>query len=269
MEAERTASQPESQSTSRQGSSTSQELIRRAPSGFLWYQAFIFWLFISNWLVTLVVRRTLSLDEAGVYGLVIGAANLAVYIASLGLGNAAAVFLPRALAEGGPGHAMAVALRLIVARLPAVVVLAAAVLWGLPLLANLLASINLPGATSLDQTLSDPRLTAHRLVLVAYLIGYGMTNLLAALLTALLRTKTVFLVNSLVQLAQIGLMYFVIVRLRAGADGAILAQALPVGLASLAYGFWLQRLLADHARPARAPAMGPILRLGIATALSD
>jgi O-antigen/teichoic acid export membrane protein len=246
-----------------------QDLIRRAPSGFLWYQAFIFWLFISNWLVALVIRRTLPLAEAGTYGLVIGAANLAVYLASLGLGNAASVFLPRALAEEGPGQAMAIAVRLIATRFAAVVALAAAILWGLPLVTALLAAANLPGTADLVQGLRDPLLTSHRVVLVVYLIAYGIANLLAALLTALLRTRTVFFANSVVQLATIALTYYFVVHLHAQADGAIVAQALPVMLATVVYAIALRHILANHQRAVSAPHMGPVLRLGIATALTD
>jgi O-antigen/teichoic acid export membrane protein len=245
------------------------DLIRRAPSGFLWYQAFIFWLFISNWLVGLVIRRTLPLAEAGTYGLVIGAANLTVYLASLGLGNAASVFLPRALAEEGPGRAMAVAVRLIATRIAAVAVLAVAILWGLPLVTALLATANLPGSADLVHGLRDPLLTSHRIVLVIYLVAFGMANLLAALLTALLRTRTVFFANSVVQLATIALTYYFVAHLHAQADGAIYAQALPVMLAAVVYAVALRRILANHQRSVDAPPMGPILRLGIATALTD
>ncbi|HEV2239182.1 MAG TPA: hypothetical protein VGR57_21180, partial [Ktedonobacterales bacterium] len=256
-------------SAPREETATEQDLIRRAPSGFLWYQAFIFWLFISNWLVALVVRRQLSLAEAGIYGLVIGAANFAVYLASLGLGNAASVFLPRALAEEGPGQAMAIAVRLIAARVAAVTAVAVAVLWGLPLLTSLLATANLPGTADLVHGLRDPLLTTHRVVLVVYLVAYGIANLLAALLTALLRTRTVFFANSVVQVGAIALTYFFIVYLHAGADGAIYAQAVPVVVASVVYALALRMALMNHARAVKTPRMGPILQLGIATALAD
>jgi O-antigen/teichoic acid export membrane protein len=255
--------------TPRDEQARDQDLIRRAPSGFLWYQAFIFWLFISNWLVGLVIRRTLPLAEAGTYSLVSTAANFAVYLASLGLGNAASVFLPRALAESGPGQAMAIAVRLIATRLTAVVVVAGAVLWGLPLLTSVLTTANLPGASDLVKGLRDPLLTSHRVALVAYVIAFGIANLLAALLTALLRTRTVFLVNTVVQAGTIALTYFFIVQLHSQADGAIYAQALPVIVECVIYAIALRQVMANHARTSKAPRMGPILQLGIATALAD
>jgi O-antigen/teichoic acid export membrane protein len=246
-----------------------QDLLRRAPSGFLWYQAFIFWLFISNWLVGLVIRRTLPLAEAGTYSLVSTAANFAVYLASLGLGNAASVFLPRALAEKGPSQAMAIAVRLIATRIAAVAAVACAVLWGLPLLTTVLITANLPGTSDLVKGLRDPLLTSHRVALVAYLVAFGIANLLAALLTALLRTRTVFLVNTVIQACTIALTYFFIVQLRAAADGAIYAQALPVIVESAIYAIALRQVMANHARPTKPPRMGPVLQLGIATALAD
>jgi O-antigen/teichoic acid export membrane protein len=164
---------------------------------------------------------------------------------------------------------MAIAVRLIATRVATVIAVAAAILWGLPLLTTLLDTASLPGTAGLVQGLHDPLLTSHRVVLVVYLVAYGIANLLAALLTALLRTRTVFFANSVVQVGAIALTYFFIVHLHARTDGAIYAQALPVVVASVVYAFALRMALAHHARAAKAPRMRPILQLGIATALAD
>lgn len=250
----------------------SQSLVRRAPSGFLWNQAFSLWLYISLLLYELVVRRSLPLHETGIWDLASTAANLGIYVASLGLTSAAAVYIPRALAEGGPGEAMAVAVRLVVIRLGAVVVVAAAILWGLPALAALLAQIGIPGMSSLSQSLNDPVLMQHRLVIAASVVGTGMANLMAALLTAVLRTLTVFIVGGLAQLATVVLAYVFIRPLGGGADGALSALVLPSAAAAVVYAFVLSRVLSGTGpavSTARGKFTGPMLKLGIASWLAD
>jgi O-antigen/teichoic acid export membrane protein len=246
-----------------------EELLHRAPSGYLWNQIFSIWLYVSLLLYELVVRRSLPLSEAGVWDLASAASNLGVYVASLGMTNAAAVYLPRALAEGGSSRAMTVAVRLVLARMGAVVVVAGAILWGLPAFAGVLASTGVPGAHGMASSLNDPTLQAHRLVIAASVVGTGMANMMAALLTSLLRTRAVFVVGGLGQLAVVVLAYVFIRLLGGGADGALGALVLPSAVAALAYAFLIRRVL-RNARPTSAPGlMRPMLSLGLASWMAD
>lgn len=244
-------------------------LVRRAPVGFLWNQAFSFWQFFSLFLYQLVITRALSPTLKGVYEQVLTPANFAVYLAALGLESAGAVYLPRALAEGGPGRALAVALRLVAVRILAVALVAAGVLWGLPALASLLAGSRVPGTADLARHLNDPALLAHRLALAAYVVGVGLANLMAALLTAVLRTRVVFLVGSLGQLASIGLAVALVAFLHGGPDAAVYALALPNALLAGVYLFALRRILAAPLVRMRQRVLGPMLRLGSAAWLAD
>src|SRR5580765_1323699 len=74
------------------------QLMRRAPTGYLWNQAGSIWLFVSLLLFEVVIRRSLSKSETNVFDLVSTIANLGFYLASLGLSSAGNVFIPRALA---------------------------------------------------------------------------------------------------------------------------------------------------------------------------
>lgn len=252
-----------------EASSRSEDLIHRAPSGYLWNQAFSLWLFLSLFLYQIVITRLLPPAEKGVYELVLTPANFAVYLAALGLESAGSVYLPRVLAEGGPRQAMSITLRLVGVRLAAVLAIAGTVIWGLPALANLLEVLALPGSASLAHTLSHPVLLGHRVALAGYVVGVGLANLAAALLTALLRTRVVFIVGGIAQALSIGLAYMLVGPLHRGADGALAAMALPAGLIAIAYTIALFRIL--KARPARLGQrmLGGMLQLGIAAWLAD
>src|SRR5262245_14730408 len=93
-----------------------ENLIRRAPGGYLWNQAYNFWTFATLFLHQIIITNNLSLAERGVFEPVKTFALLGVYIAALGLDSAGSVYIPRALAEGGPARAAAVALRLLLIR---------------------------------------------------------------------------------------------------------------------------------------------------------
>lgn len=266
---------PHNQAEGAEAGDGRQELMHRAPSGFLWFQAFILWLFLANLLSQIVVRHTLSGPEAGVFSLVASTANFAVYLAQLGLGNAAAVYIPRAIAEGRPRQALAVATRLIFIRLGAVLLIAVTVLWALPWLVGLLALTGLPVAVSLGHTLNDQTLRGHSVALAGYVIAFGMSNLLQGLMTAVLRTRIVLILSSVTQVTALVLTYVFTGPLHGGPDGAILAQALPVAGLVVAYALVLRHTLTGY--PAgggqrsddKPPHMGPVLRLGLATWLSD
>ncbi|HEY7779372.1 MAG TPA: hypothetical protein VIC85_04085 [Ktedonobacterales bacterium] len=244
-------------------------LVHRAPSGYLWNQAYSLWLGVSLVIFDVVLRRSLSLPAAGAYVLANNAANLGIYLASLGLTSAAAVYIPRALSQGGPGLAMTVALRLVTIRVAAVAAVAIGALWGLPLVTTLLAQASLPGAAGFAQAFGDPRVLDHRVVIAGTIIGTGIAALLASVLTALLRTRVVFIVGGLSQLLVVILAYIFIHVLGAGVDGALGALVLPPTCAAVVYAFVIRSTLAAP-RVSLTPALlSPMLRLGMASWLAD
>lgn len=244
-------------------------LVHRAPSGYLWNQAYSLWLGVSLVIFDVVLRRSLSLPDAGAYVLANNAANLGIYLASLGLTSAASVYIPRALSKGGPGLAMTVTLRLVAIRVAAVAAVAVGVLWGLPFATSMLAQLAVPGASGLAQAFGDPRVLDHRVVIAGMIIGTGIAALLSAVLTALLRTRVVFIVGGLSQLLVVVLAYVFIHVLGGGVDGALGALVLPPTCAAVVYAFVIRSALAAP-RVAMAPALlSPMLRLGMASWLAD
>jgi O-antigen/teichoic acid export membrane protein len=246
-----------------------QELIQRAPSGYLWNQAYSLWLYLSLFFFQLVITRLLPVDEKGIYELILTPANFAVYLAALGLESAASVYVPRALVESGAAEASAVALRLLVVRILAVAAVAAGIIWGLPALAQLLTATGLPWLADPARQLVSPVLSAHRLVMATYVVCTGLANLLGALLTALLRTRLVFFLGGLAQLLSVGAAYVVVGPLHGAAGGALLALSLPAGVLSVAYVVALARALGT-----RRAGMGPhvlrgMLSFGLTVWLAD
>src|SRR5579884_2340575 len=67
----------------------SAELLRRAPSGYLWNQLYSFWTYLALLLQSLVITQALKPDEKGIYTLIERPAVFLVYVAALGLDSAA------------------------------------------------------------------------------------------------------------------------------------------------------------------------------------
>jgi O-antigen/teichoic acid export membrane protein len=246
-----------------------QELIRRAPSGYLWNQAYSLWLYLSLFLFQLVITHLLTPDEKGVYELILTPANFAVYLAALGLESAASVYLPRALVERGHAEAAAVGLRLLVVRLLAVVLVAAGVIWGLPALAHLLAATGLPWLAGQASELGSPILLANRLVIAVYVLATGLANLLGALLTALMRTRLVFALGGIAQLLTVAVAYVFVGSLHGNAGGALLALSAPSSGLAVAYAVALARTLGRPSLAAGREAMRGMLRFGMTVWLAD
>src|SRR5215468_1007487 len=135
-----------------------ERLIRRGPAGYLWNQAG------SVWLFEVILRRSLPQNETNVFDAVATVANLGFYVASLGLTSAGTVYLPRALVEGGPEQARTLALRLVITRVAAALVVGAAIAWSIPTLTTAAASAPWQPLRELADGFIAQALIAHRLV---------------------------------------------------------------------------------------------------------
>jgi O-antigen/teichoic acid export membrane protein len=251
------------------GGDEATQLLRRAPSGYLWNQAYSFWTFFALFLHSLVITNALSTDEKGVYALIEGPAVFAVYLAGLGLDTAATTYLPRAFAEGGRPRAVGVALRLIVLRLLGVLVVAGAVLAGLPAIAALLTRFQLPGADRVTAIVEDPRAVAHLSSIAGYIVAVGLVNILGSLLTALLRTRIIFIVGVTAQTLTIAFAWGLVIFAHTGADGALWALTIPNAVMAVIYAVALFRALGLHRASAGSGVTVGMLRLGMAAWLSD
>jgi O-antigen/teichoic acid export membrane protein len=245
------------------------QLIQRAPTGYLWNQAGSIWLFLSLLLFEVIIRRTLTPSETNIFDLVSTIANLGFYIASLGLSSAGNVFLPRALAEGGPALALSLARRLIALRLSLGIVVGAVFVWGLPALVSLVDGSGWRPGIAIADSVTMQAMIEHRVVIAAYLVCTGMSTLLSNLLIALIYTRIVFIVNSIGQLVLLGLCFVLIGPLGLGVDGAIAAQALPAVFVAIVFLFALRRVLPARANGKGYPILRPTLRLAVASWLAD
>ena len=250
-------------------SETGEELIRRTPMGYMWNQAGAIWLFLSLLIFEVVIRRSLPKGETNDFDLVSTIANLGYYIASLGLASAGTVFLPRALAEGGPSLALSLANRLAAIRLALGVIVGAAIVWGLPALAALVDGMGWPQGSAFVHSYAMQTVLNHRIVIAAYVLCVGISTLLSNLLIALVYTRIVFIVGSLGQLLLLALAYVFVHPLDQGVDGAIAAQVAPAAIIAVIFAFTIRHVLKAKPSSKGHRMLRPTLRLGVAAWLAD
>ena len=250
-------------------SESGEQLIRRAPTGYLWNQAGSLWLFLSLLLFEVVIRRSLPPSETNIFDLVATIANLGFYIASFGLASAGTVFLPRALAEGGPSLALSLANRLVAIRFTLSLIVGAALVWGLPELIRLVDNAGWQPGIDLSRSFTIQAMLDHRFVIAAYVVCIGVSTLLSTLLIALVYTRVVFIIGGLGQLVMLGIAYLLVRPLNSGVDGAIAAQAIPAAFTALIFAFVLRRVLRAKPSSKGYRLLRPTLRLGVAAWLAD
>jgi len=250
-------------------SETGEQLIRRTPMGYVWNQAGAIWLFLSLLIFEVVIRRSLPKGETNDFDLVSTIANLGYYIASLGLASAGTVFLPRALAEGGPALALSLANRLAAIRLALGVIVGAAIIWGLPALSTVIEGAGWPQGSALIHSYAVQTVIDHRIVIAAYVLCVGISTLLSNLLIALVYTRIVFIIGSLGQLLLLLLAYVFVHPLDQGVDGAIAAQAAPAAITAVIFAFTIRHVLRAKPSSKGHRMLRPTLRLGVAAWLAD
>src|SRR5437660_6151643 len=83
------------------GEAGAQQLLKRTPASYLLNQVYGLWIFISLFILTLIMTRKVSVDQYGVYAIAATAFNTIAYIVAFGLEDATTTFVPRVLAEHG------------------------------------------------------------------------------------------------------------------------------------------------------------------------
>jgi O-antigen/teichoic acid export membrane protein len=177
------------------------------------------------------------------------------------------VYIPRALAEGGSARAAAVALRLMLIRAFALLAIAALIFWGLPALGQILADF--PATADTARAINSPEVLSHRAPMAFYVVAVGMSTLLASLLTALLRTRFIFIVGGLAQLLIVVFAWIFVVTFHGGVDGALNALSVPSALAGVVYGIALIWLLGVHLAPLGLKTTWGMVTLGGGAWLTD
>ncbi|HET9921845.1 MAG TPA: hypothetical protein VFQ30_18530, partial [Ktedonobacteraceae bacterium] len=221
-------------------------LLKRTPNSYLLNQAYGLWVFISLFLLTIIVTRKVSVEQYGVYAIAMAAFNTIAYIVAFGLEDAITTFAPRVFAEHGRGAVADLIRRLLALRF---VILAAStiiMLFAMPVLANLVAAIPLNGSAALAAGMRDPQLLGHITPIAIYVIGNGISSLFTSVCASLMRMRFVFIVGSATQLALL-VMSFVVLQLGWGINGVLWVLALTSLLNGLAFVVWLAPLLFTQA----------------------
>jgi O-antigen/teichoic acid export membrane protein len=256
-----------SETPDRPGTPEARALLRRAPIAYLWNQLGSLWLFLASFLLTTIAARTLGTERYGIFAVALTFFNTAVYAAAFGLEDAATVFVPRTFAQQSRAATGALLRRLLVARGLAALAVCATLYWAEPSLVAWLDRLSLPGGASLADAVRIPDFAALALPLVVYVAGSAMMNLLAALFTALLRTRLTLAVGGVAQLTNVAGVLLA-GRLGWGVAGVIWALGVVTWLATVVYFVLLLPLLRTPAastpptRPAERVRFAPVLRLG-------
>ncbi|MBA2682488.1 MAG: polysaccharide biosynthesis C-terminal domain-containing protein, partial [Ktedonobacteraceae bacterium] len=161
----------------------------------------------------------------------------------------------RILAEHGEAGAAKLTRYLLEIRLLVLILGTSLILFGLPGLAALLASLPIPGATQAAKNLADPTLLSYSTPLAVYVLGTGITNLLSALCTARLRVQIVLVIGGLLQLALLSIGFFLLQR-GWGVYSVIWMQAIGSLVSAVAFAVWqapfLLKIGSDYRPPLKA-----------------
>src|SRR6266513_159478 len=148
-------------------------LLKRTPSNYLLNQAYGLWVFVSLFILTLIMTRKVTVTQYGVYAITMSAFNTIAYIVAFGLEDATTTFVPRVLAEHGRAAAALLVRRLLAIRLVILTITVTVMLFTLPLLAILIAAIPVSGSTGIAAGLRNPALLAHITPIAFWVLGNG------------------------------------------------------------------------------------------------
>src|SRR5215469_830152 len=128
-----------------QGEQGARYLLKRTPTNYLLNQAYGLWVFISLFILTLIMTRKVSVTQYGVYAIAMAAFNTIAYIVAFGLEDATTTFLPRVLTEHGKASGAQLVRRLLSIRLLILIASIVLMLFTLPVLATIIAAIPFSG----------------------------------------------------------------------------------------------------------------------------
>lgn len=249
------------------GETEAQKLLKRTPNSYLLNQAYGLWVFVSLFLLTVIVTRKVSVEQYGVYAVALAAFNTIAYIVALGLEDATTTFVPRIFAEHGRAAAAHLIRQLLWLRLGILVPSVGLMLFGLPFLASLIAAIPLAGSADMAAGLRDPGLLGHIMPIAVYVLANAISSLFIAVCAALMRMRFVFIVGSATQLLLL-IVSFLVLQLGWGIDGVLWMLALTTALNAVAFVIWLAPLLFLRGTTYKQP-LKPVVNLGISAWLTN
>ncbi|HLI08999.1 MAG TPA: hypothetical protein VKV40_20720 [Ktedonobacteraceae bacterium] len=244
-----------------------QHLLKRTPNSYLLNQVYGLWVFISLFLLTVIVTRKVSVEQYGVYAVAMAAFNTVAYIVAFGLEDATTTFVPRVFAERGRASAADLMRRLLALRVVILTASTIIMLFGMPVLASIIEVMPISGTAALAASLRSPQLLGHIAPIAVYVVGNGISSLFTSVCASLMRMRFVFIVGSITQLA-ILVLSFVALQFGMGIDGVLWVLALTSLLMGLAFAIWLAPLLFLRGEHYRQP-LKPVLDLGLSAWLTN
>lgn len=252
------------------GEKGAHELLKRTPGNYLINQVYGLWVYISLFLLTILLARSVSVNDYAIYVDAAAAFNTIAYIVAFGLEDATTTFVPRLTAEHGQAAAASLIRRLLLIRLLILMFTLGILLFSLPALASLFGEIAILSpvkvlsglATNIATGLRDPNLQRHIAPVAFWVLANGVFSLLNAVYAAIMRMKIVFIVGGLGQVLLLGL-GFVTLHLGWGIESILWLQGIVTFVGALAFALWLAPLLFSRGADYRQP-LGPVFRLGIA-----
>ena len=250
-----------------QGEDEARLLLKRTPTSYLLNQFYGLWVFISLFLITVIVTRKLTVAEYGVYAVAMTAFNTIAYIAALGLEDAMTTYLPRIFSEHGRAAGAALIRRLLLLRTVILAVSLGIMLFAMPTLAFLIAAIPIKGAAQVAVGLRDPTLLSHIAPIAFYVLGNGITSLVTAVCASLMRMRLVFIAGGLAQCVLL-VCTFIVLQLGLGTNGVLWLFAATSLLTAVAFLIWLLPLLFARGATYIQP-LKPVIQLGISAWLTN
>lgn len=242
------------------GEEGAHHLLKRTPGNYLINQVYGLWVYLSLFLLTILLTHTVSVKEYAIYGDAAAAFNTIAYIVAFGLEDATTTFVPRIASEHGQAAAALLIRRLLLIRLLVLGLTLAALLFSLPALATLFAAIPTSLTASIAAGLRDPNLGTHIAPIAFWVLGNGIFSLLNAVYAAIMRMKVVFLVGGLGQCVLLGVGVLTL-HLGWGITSILWLQGLVTFAGALAFALGLAPLLLARGARYRQP-LGPVFRLG-------
>ena len=244
------------------GESGAHDLLKRTPSNYLINQVYGLWVYLSLFLLTILLTRSTKVTEYTVYVDAAAAFNTIAYIVAFGLEDATTTFVPRLAAEYGQASAASLVRRLLLIRLAILGLTLAILFFSLPTLATLFALIPTSLTAGIATGLRDPNLQRHIAPVAFWVLANGVFSLLNSVYAALMRMKVVFIVGGLAQLFLLGL-GFVFLHLGWGIESILWLQGGVTFVGALVFALWLSPVLFTRGAVYKQP-LGPVFRLGIA-----
>ncbi len=249
------------------GEAGAQQLLKRTPASYLLNQVYGLWIFISLFILTLIMTRKVSVDQYGVYAIAATAFNTIAYIVAFGLEDATTTFVPRVLSEHGLASAALLIRRLLALRIVTLLIGLCIMLFALPYVAGIFAAIPLPTFGDIASSLRDPGLLRHITPIAFWVLGNGLASLFTAVYASVMRMRVVFIMGSLAQLLLLGLS-FITLQMGWGIDSVLWLQAVCALLNAAAFAIWQAPLIFTRGGVFKQP-LRPIVRVGLSAWLTN